>query len=955
MASMFDVFRSAQSNAQRVSVENRDTVVNTNKSIISTGAGNLPANIFTLGDDPNVGQAQEDLAQVPPNTLNRIPRIVGDCVTGGIVVNKHLVGRSVNGNAINSYILVLSHTNIEVAWNTVNTASESELTILGDTRFYTDPGGVIGSSVLPGFCLNAVDPTSSQDNNCWSSGYTPAVYYNGQLCIFGSDGVVTGLADPLSDYTDPANVTTINNNFKVAVYVGHTDGSNQVFPGNGQDASNFAYIPNQTQYQGLVFACIQVTSDPEIDITGLGEWKFGIDNISNYLPAGNLYSRKRKNNPSITLQEYLVNQRYGLGLNPALIDTDSFAAWESNCTLDVFNGTAYGQGPGEWVYQDPDNSSGTLTEAPWMATNNAINTSLSVGDNIKRITQSGLAQLHWSHENQVFKIIKQRGQRIPDIDALFKFTSDNIIGKIDITSGDFFNLPTFADVRYPDKRLLSATNNIRMQVSANDLSANEPVNGVSYNFPMINGRARAQVMANISLYENREDTIISFNADYTTRDTFVGDYITITDSATGLDNQVARIIKVTEDITSDGGLIYRYQCKKYSDKPFQPQSYSDDPFSNTDENIFTQTPTYIRVIQAVVCDNPGSGLNTPITVYDYNYASNANTDVTPSSITTTSTTGGNMNINYGNPSFNNAFIAFAVKGTTEAMNKMRVVAKTGDYWMPGYGGHTYTFDSPLDGDPDYTGNTRYFLLKTDKLGQNGTASQPDNYVFDINYYYTNSYPNNTTNTFTIDHAMATNWNITGNALTTTTYGDTYVSQNIANITTTGSTQTTSTLQHDIGEFASDNYYVHVSGTSTLNPQTIDPGNANIIVKSDSFVEVVAVCDIEYTENYVNFTTGNTDAKTTEFAKTTRRHMVSARLNNTDLKQNTDVNFTAKIPINVYDDLGMFTTGRTQVFLKITDDITFTDRSGYWFDSAGTTVLSNLNYEIRNNTRMKDES
>lgn len=952
MASMFDVFRSAQNNAQRVSVEDRNTVVNTNKSIITTNAAKLPGDIFTISNETGLSQAQEDLAQIPPNTLNRIPRIVGDCVTGGVVVNKHLVGTSTNGNAIHSYVLVLSHTNIEVAWSTVDTTSASELTILGDTRFFIDPGGVIGSSVKPGFCLTSVDPTPTIDNQCWSSGYIPAVYYNGQLCIFGSNGVVTGLADP----TDPSTVVnTINNNFRVAIYVGHTDGSNQVFPANGQDASNFAYIPNNSQYQGLVFACVEVTADPELDITGLGEWKFGIDNISNYLPTGNLYSRKRKNNPSIILQEYLVNQRYGLGLNNALIDVNSFEEWRSNCELDVFNGTIYGQGPGEWVYQDPDNSSGTYTEAPWMQTNNAINTSLSVGENIKRITQSGLAQLHWDHENQVFKIIMQRGQRIPDLNALFKFTSDNIIGKIDIVSGDFFNLPTFAQVRYPDKRLLSASNNIRMQVSAGDLSANEPVNGNNFSFPLINGRARAQVMANISLYQNREDTIISFNADYTTRDTFVGDYITITDSATGLDNQVAQIIKITEDITSDGGLIYRYQCKKYSDKPFQPQSYSDDPFSNTDSNLFGSTPTYIRVIQAVVCDNPGSGTSTPITVYDYNYATNNDTDVTPTSITATSTTGFNMNINYGSPSFNNKFIAFAIKGTSEDMDKMRVVASTGDYWMPGYGGHTYTFDSPLDGDPNYAGNTRYFILKTDKLGQQGTASQPDEYRFDVNYYYTNSYPNNTTNTFRIEHDMSTNWNITGNAQTTTSYSDTYVSQNKANVTTTGSLQTTSTLQHDIGEFASDNYYVHVSGTSTLNPQTIDPGNANIVVKSDSFVEVRAVCDIEYTENYVNFTTGNTDAKTTEFAKTTRRHTVVARLNNTDLKQSTDVNFTAKIPINVLDDLGQFTTGKTQVFLQIKDNITFTDRSGYWFDSAGTTVLSNLNYEIRNNTRMKDES
>lgn len=955
MASMFDVFRSAQSNAQRVSVEDRETIISTNKSIITTGRGLTPANIFTLGDDDS-GVVQEDLKQTAPSTLNRIPRIVGECVTGGIVVYKDRVGTAPNGNAITSYVLVLSHTNIAQDWSTVNTSDETELTNLLDTRFFTDPGGVIVSSVMPGFCLTTPELTPTQDHDCWYGSYQPAIYYNGQICIFGSNGVVEGLADPTKDYSDPANVTTINDNFRVAVYVGSTDSSNQVFPANGQNASSFASIPNSTKYFGLVFACIEVTSDPEIDITGLGEWKFGIDNISNYLPAGNLYTRERKNNPSIILQEYLTNTRYGVGLANTYIDATSFGEWESNCHLDVFSGTAYGTNPGEWVYQDPRNSSGTLTSAPWMATNNAINTSLSVGENIKRITQTGLGQLHWDHELQKFRVIKQRGQRFSDINSLFNFNSDNIIGKIDISSGDFFNLPTFAEVRYPDVRLLSQSNNIRMNVSAGDLQANEPLNGVSYEFPMINGRARAQVMANISLYENREDTIITFDADYTTRDTQVGDYVTITDAAQGLDTQVARIIRITEEVLPEGGLIYRYQLKKYNDKPFQPQSYSDDPYEATDDNLFVQEPIYIRVVEAVVCDAAGSTpnpLDTPITVYTYNYATNANTDVTPSSITSTSTTGFNMNINYGYPSFDNNFIAFAVEGTGAAMDKLKVVAKTGDdYWMPTYDGQTYTFDSPLDGDPNYTGNTRYILLRTDKLGQNATASQPDNYVFDINYYYSQSYPNLTTNTFRIDHPMATEWNITGNAQVSTTYGDTYISQDVANVTATTTTQTTSTLQHDIGALASDNYYLHVSGT--VNPGT--QSNVYYQITKNSWVEVRAVCDIEHTQDKVHFTSGNTDAQDAKFAKSGRRTMVLARIPATDLAPGTDYNFTSKVALDFWPDLGVFPTGKTQVFLQYRSYIIWqwTHPDIIQPGLVGSATISNLKYEIRNNSRMKDE-
>jgi len=948
MASLFDVFRSAQSNAQRVSVENRDSINRTNQSIITTGRGATPANIFTItGAGEGEISGQEDLKQIEPNTLNRLPRVVGRCVTGGVVIDKTRVGTAPNGNAIHSYIIALSHTHIDEVWSTVNTNSASVLNSLKDTRFFEDQFGVIVGTVEPGFCITATELTPTADNDCWYGSYDPAIYYNGQLCLFGSNGVVTGLADPEIYRSNTSAYEPINNNFRVAVYVGHTDGSNQVFPGNSQNADQFATIPANTSLQGMVFACVEVTSDPDLDITGLGEWRFGLDNFSNYLPPENLYTRERKNNPALVLEEYLTDTRYGLGIANTFIDTNSFSEWRSNCDLDVFNGTAYGGNPGDWKYQDPDNSSGTLTTARWMAINNAINSSLPVGDNIKRITQAGLAQLHWDHEEQLFRIIKQRGQRFSDIENLFKFTSDNIMGRINITSGDFFSLPTYAQVNYPDRRLLSETNSVRMEVSAGDRQANEPENGVTYNFPMINGRARAQVMANISLYENREDTVIEFDADYSTRDTKVGDYVTITDEAQGLDTQVARIIKITEQIGSDGALFYSYQCKKYSDKPFQPQSYSDDPYEGTDTNIFVTPPIYIRVVQAIVFDNAAAGT---IDIYDYNYATNANTDVTPSSITASLNQPKlNMPINYGYPSFaaGEEFIAFAVEGTGEAMDFMKVVARVGnDYWSPSYGGHVYTFTSPLDGDPDYTGNTRYFVLKTSKLGQSGTTSQPSNYSFDINYFYSQSYPNNETNVFTISHPMDT-WDITGNAMVTVSgTGDTYIEQSVANTTVTSTAGATTQYLYDVAQLASDNYYLGVLGTANV----ASPGG-DYTLSSDSYVEVRCECEIEYDTNRVSFPTGSTESYPDRFVKQTRLFNVMKRWQGIDIPTDTDQNFAEHVALDIWDDLGLF-PGKCNMRLRYRANLTWDHPT--LPSQSGTCELTNLKYQIRNNSRMRVE-
>ena len=70
---------------------------------------------------------------------------------------------------------------------------------------------------------------------------------------------------------------------------------------------------------------------------------------------------------------------------------------------------------------------------------------------------------------------------------------------------------------------------------------------------------------------------------------------------------------------------------------------------------------------------------------------------------------------------------------------------------------------------------------------------------------------------------------------------------------------------------------------------------------------------------------------------------------------TPIKFAEKIALDVWDDQGLFTTGRTVVTYQVYSDITWTDRSGYYSNQAGYTDLSDLKYEIRNNTRMKDES
>jgi hypothetical protein len=798
----------------------------------------------------------------------------------------------------------------------------------------------------------------------------------------GSSGVVVGLADVQEIQSDPLNYKTINSNFKVAVYQGHTSGYNQIFPrvnsktgGTGHaspapDANAYGRIPPGTNLAGLVFAVIEVTDDPDLDINGLGEWKFGLDNSTNYLPAENLNTLERFNNPSNILKAYLTDTRYGVGINPDFLDDESFEEWRINCDLDVFNGAAYGTNPGQWIYYDPDNSSGTPVVDRFMETNNAINSSLTVGENIKRITQSGLAQLHWDHETQVFRIIQSRGIRIPDIDELFNFNSDNIMGEINITSGDFFNLPTFATVTYPDRRLNSDSNAIRMEVSEADRLQNEPENGVNFTFPMINGRARAQTMANISLYENRNDEIIEFTADYTTRDTMVGEYVTITDDHQGLDTQVVRLIKITEQLTPEGGLFYKYQAKKYTDRPYQPQVYSDDP-NGTGENFLESSNQNIRVMEIIEGYHEDLNNMSYARRTQYGYATDNDDDVIPNSKSQDTVDKFYIDQYYGS-AMAGGWIGISIEATKAYHNAVKITVRRtdADYWSPEYAGHTLIVPGVIDGDPGFRGNRRIVIRSSvtedgSQVGDLWRFGQSGNYEIQVESFYNQSYPYQFSNTWS-DTINVETWTETVGGFTTLPSGDTVIEH----------TGTGTTLQ-DLGKLVEDQYYITVSATVTIGDS--DPAAPGFelrpgYITADSIASVIGellyydhTTDVKIPfEIPVDAGNGNTTkTKFDDLYKSYQRSITcGSSLGSNELQPGGTYKLTGKVPIEVwserstypgqaYMNVGSTSTVRWQRYYQDTGDIYEPDGQPTYSHPL-TAEFTDLKISISNNSRMRPE-
>jgi hypothetical protein len=856
---------------------------------------------------------------------------VGRCVTGGVVIDRYVKPNT--SPTETTYIVALSHTHV--------TSPLSSYT--GDRDIRID-----GSTPRLSYCVTQIEPSPNNSvpirgHNCCGSG-TPQIFYNGSLCVFGgTDGVVVGLAD-VEDYkSNPGNYKTINSNFKVAVYQGDISGSNQIWPGNGQPASAYARIPAGTNLSGLVFAVITVKDDPDLDISGLGEWQFGLDNSENYLPADNPITLERFNNPSNILKAYLTDTRYGVGINPDFLDDASFEEWRINCDLDVFNGAAYETNPGQWIYYDPDSDTPeNPTVDRFMETNNAINSSLTVGENIKRITQSGLAQLHWDHETQVFRIIQSRGVRIPDIDALFNFNNNNIMGEINITSGDFFNLPTYATVTYPDRRLNSDTNAIRMEVSEADRLQNEPENGVQFTFPMINGRARAQTMANISLYENRNDEIIEFTGDYTTRDTRVGEYVTITDDHQGLDTQVVRLIKITEQLTPEGGLFYQYQAKKYTDRPYQPQVYSDDP-NGTGENFLESADQQIRVREIVVWNGSDGD--------KYTYNTNGNRSQSSATIFDKENYGSNTG---------GAWVGFTIQATRAYHNAVKITVRRtdADYWSPEYAGHTLIVPGVIDGDPGFSGNRR-IVIRSSVTRNNSQVNdlwrfgQSGNYVFEVESFYNQSYPYEFSNTWS-DSINVNTWTETTGAFTTLPSGDTIIEHS-----------GTSTITQDLGKLVEDQYYVTVSGTVTIGDSDPNAPGFDLLpgyITADSIVSIMGQV------SYVNHTTdvalpfeippssvnGDTTRDTYDplYGYNVRNISAVASLNSNQLQPGGTYEISGKVPLEVWSERSTY-PGQATLNIQSRDSVTW-QRSEEEYSHPLDVEFTNLKMMISNNSRMRPE-
>ena len=340
--------------------------------------------------------------------------------------------------------------------------------------------------------------------------------------------------------------TSYNANVRVNVYQGGSTGSDVIFPASGTGSSTPAttIVPHWNvsthTANSLVYAVVQVDYSPENGLTGLPPITFEMENSLN--------------NPGLVLQDYLNNDRYGVGFANTLIDTTSIIGTASTQMRGFCDDLV--------AYKDSGGSSQTNKR---YVINGVVTTFSDVRSNIDKICMAGGTYFAYDGKQGKFKAIPNRAYTTAEKANALVYSDDNMIGKLDISSTELFNMYNGVEVEFADDNRKDLMNTVLIETPAGDRNPNEPDNTLKYGIDLINDKVRAERLANIDLQQSRLSTVIQFSTDYSGMQTDVGDIIKINNSLYGFSNKLFKVMRTKEVETAEGMIGVEMTCLEYDD------------------------------------------------------------------------------------------------------------------------------------------------------------------------------------------------------------------------------------------------------------------------------------------------------------------------------------------------------------------------------------------------------
>lgn len=147
--------------------------------------------------------------------------------------------------------------------------------------------------------------------------------------------------------------------------------------------------------------------------------------------------------------------------------------------------------------------------------------------------------------------------------SVAQFDDSNIIGPITVGSTGLTELYNSVKLEFPHIDLKDNLDYVTLTIPDADRNPNEPDNELNIQFDCINDPVQAEYLAFIELKQNRLDTVVSFDTDYSYLNLKAGDIIDITNSVYGYTNRTFRIVTIGENDNDDGSITLNITASEY--------------------------------------------------------------------------------------------------------------------------------------------------------------------------------------------------------------------------------------------------------------------------------------------------------------------------------------------------------------------------------------------------------
>jgi hypothetical protein len=511
------------------------------------------------GDSPNPGNRQ----QVPPATDNKLPVVYGSAWLGGTITDLSISENNQELYYVISLCEVTDNGNDTITFGDVYWGGKK--VVFKDSGNIYTPIGVVSSvsgtkvffeniSTFPAngasfTFVNTGTPTvytvASSNESENSITYTTSVTgvssgYTGYIKTIEVDYAtkVTKLIDESTGEED----TSVAGKMQIYLYKnGSLESANSTTNAiQVMQASGLIYKWNSDKLMSnCAFAILHISYNQNAGLTGMQQTKFQVTN-SRYKPGD-------------CFNDYLTNNVYGAAIDASQIDTTSLAALNTYCDQ-------------SFTYTDYEGNTTTQTRFRF---DGVISTDRSIMDNLQDMASSCDCLIKYNEIQGKWGVVVQS----PTYSIAMELNDSNMVSAIQITPLDIAGSYNVIECKFPDNSNQDAFNSSTFdlaEIAPSLLYPNEPVNKQSISLQLVNNDVRAQYIAIRLLKASREDLQVQVTISFEGIQLEAGDIVTITNTNYGWVAKEFRVMKVTEDFSSNGSVTAKLILTE-----FTPSIYDD--------------------------------------------------------------------------------------------------------------------------------------------------------------------------------------------------------------------------------------------------------------------------------------------------------------------------------------------------------------------------------------------